>query len=102
MGLRYHRHGLEVEAVEGFGWQQLCLDKMACEAAAVTLGDLVFGEQGEEAGRRPAFLVRPFGEAGSVLLDRGEAEFVENQGQPGVVDALGHVASPSLAPRSSS
>jgi hypothetical protein len=35
VGLGDHRHGVEVEAVEGLAWQQLGLGEMACEAPAV-------------------------------------------------------------------
>ena len=63
MRLGDHRHGLEVEAVEGLARQQPGLDEMALDAAAVAFGDLVFGERGEEAGGGPAFLVRPLGES---------------------------------------
>src|ERR1700676_3497114 len=74
MGLRDHRHRVEVEAVEGFFRQQLRLDKTAREAATVAFGDLVLGERGQEAGGRPTFLVRPLSEDGPVLFDRGQAE----------------------------
>src|ERR1039457_2498735 len=102
MRLRDHRHRVEVEAVEGFSWQQLRLDKMARETAAVAFGDLVLGERGQEAGGRPTFLVRPLSEDGPVLFDRGQAELVEDQCEPGTVDALGHDRSPSSSLSSSS
>ena len=63
MGLGDHRHGVEVEAVEGLAGEQPGLGEMALDAAAVALGDLVFGEGGEEAGGGPALLVGPGGEA---------------------------------------
>jgi hypothetical protein len=56
-----HRHHVEVEAVEGFPGQQLRLREMASEAAAVTLGDFVLGEHGEEARGGPGFLVCALG-----------------------------------------
>ena len=104
MRLGDHRHHVEVEAVEGFPGQQLRLGEMAREAAAVTLGDLVLGEPGEEARGGPAFLVRPLGKARPILLDRGQAEIVEQQREPGGVDARGHAATPtcwSMSPPSS-
>jgi len=88
------RHHVEIEAVEGLSRQQLGLDKMACQAAAVAFGDLVLGEGCEEACGGPAFLVRPIGKIRPILLDRGKAEIVEHQHEPGPVDGLGHAASP--------
>src|SRR5271154_6214319 len=95
MGLRDHRHRVEVEAVEGFSRQQLRLDEMAREPAAVPFGDLVLGEHGQEAGGWPAFFIRSLGEGSPVLFDRGQAKFVEDQGEPATVDALGHDRTPS-------
>ena len=65
VGLGDHRHGVEVEAVEGLAGQQLGLGEMAREAPAVPFGDLVLGERGQEACRRPAFLVRPLSKPAS-------------------------------------
>ena len=79
MRLGDHRHRVEVEAVEGFAWQQLRFGEMSRETAPVAFGDLVFGEGGEEARGGPAFLVRPLGEGGPTLLDRGQPEVVEHQ-----------------------
>jgi hypothetical protein len=91
-GLGDHRHHVEVEAVECLSGQQLRLGEVTRETATVTLGDLVFGERGEEACRGPTFLVRPLGKGRPILLDRGQTEVVEHQRQPGTVDALGHAA----------
>jgi hypothetical protein len=49
-----HRHGLEVEAVEGFSSGQTRLNEMALDAAAAAFGDLVLGDGGE--GGPPANL----------------------------------------------
>jgi hypothetical protein len=85
-----------------FAGQELGFGEMPREAAAIAFGDLVLGQRGEQARRRPAFLVRPLGEARPVLLDRGQAEVVEHQREPGLVDTLGHAASPWPAPSSAS
>ena len=98
VGLGDHRHGVEVEAIEGLAWQQLGLGEMACEPPAVPLGDLVLGQCGQQARRRPAFLVRPLGKARPVLLDRGQAQIVEHQRKSGGINVLGHAASPMAAP----
>ena len=57
LGLGDHRHGLEVEGVEGLAGRQAGLGEMALDAAAIAFGQLVLGERGQEAGRGPAFLV---------------------------------------------
>ena len=44
--------------------EQAGVGEMALDAAPVALGDLVFGERGEEAGGGPAFLVGALGEGG--------------------------------------
>jgi hypothetical protein len=102
MGFRDHRHRVEVEAVEGFSWQQLRLDKMARQATAVAFGDLMLGKRREEAGGGPTFFVRPLSECGPILFDRGQAKLVQDQCEAGTVDALGHDRSPSSALSSSS
>src|SRR5712671_89381 len=94
MRLGNHRHRLELEGVECLARQQPGLDEMALDAAAITFGNLVFGERGEEAGSGPAFLVRPLGKGGPTLLDSGQPEVVEQQRQPGPVDGLAHAAAP--------
>ena len=48
--------------------------------------------RGQEAGGGPAFLVGLPGKVWPVHLDGGKAELVEEQGQPGAVNALGHAA----------
>ena len=57
-----HRHGLEVEGGERLAGGQSRLGKMPLDAAAAAVGHLVLGERGQEAGRRPAFLVGLLGE----------------------------------------
>jgi hypothetical protein len=66
MRLGNHRHRLELEGVESLARQQSGFDEMALDAAAVAFGNLVFGKRGEEPGRGPAFLVRPFGKGGNL------------------------------------
>ena len=67
-----HRHGLEVEAGECFTDGQPCFGQMTLDAAATAIGDLVFGERGQEASGRPAFLVGLLGELGPHQLDSGQ------------------------------
>ena len=96
-----HRHGLEVEAVEGLSGGQPRLDEMALDATATAFGDLVLGDGGEEAGRRPAFLVGLLGKLRPQHLDGGQPQFVEQQIEARGVDGVGraHAASPiSAAP----
>ena len=63
LGLGDHRHGVEVEAVEGLAGRQARLGEMALDAAAGALGELVLGQRREEAGGGPALLVGALGEA---------------------------------------
>ncbi len=63
LGLGDHRHGLEVEAVEGLAGQQAGFGEVPLDAAAITLGQFVLGDGGEEAGGGPAFLVGLLGES---------------------------------------
>jgi hypothetical protein len=94
MRLGDHRHRLELEGVEGFARQQPGFNEMTLDAAAVAFGNLVFGERGEEASGRPAFLVRLLGKAAPSLLDGGQPEIIKQQRQPGRVDGLAHAAAP--------
>ena len=59
-----HRHGLELEGVEGLARQEVGFGEMALDAAAIALGEFVFGDGGEETGSGPAFLIGLFGEFG--------------------------------------
>ena len=76
-----HRHGLEVEAGECFTDGQPCFGQMTLDAAATAIGDLVFGERGQEASGRPAFLVGLLGELGPHQLDSGQAQFGEQEAE---------------------
>ena len=89
LGLGDHRHGVEVEGVEGLAGRQAGLGEMALDAAAVAFGELVLGERGEEAGGGPAFLVGLFGELRPDELDGGQAQLVEQQAEAGGVDGGG-------------
>ena len=60
----------------------------------IAFGDLVLGERCEVARGRPALLVRPLGQCGPILLDRGQAQIVEHQREPGRINVLAHAASP--------
>ena len=77
---------------------------MPTDAASVSFGDFVFGESGEEAGCRPAFLVGASGEVGPESLDRRQPEIIEDQTEAGGVDRLGggNAASPITTVPSSS
>jgi hypothetical protein len=92
-----HRHGGEVEAVEGLAGRQAGFCQMALDAAALTLGEFVLGEGHEEAGGGPAFLVGAFGEAGPDVPDGGQAQLAEQQAEARLVDRIGraHAGAPS-------
>ena len=80
LGLGDHRHGVEVEGVEGLAGRQPRFGEMALDAAAAALGDLVLGERRQEAGGRPALLVGSLGEVRPDQLDGGQAQLVEQPG----------------------
>ena len=86
LGLGDHRHGVEVEGVEGLARRQAGLGEMALDAASIALGEFVFGDGGEEAGGGPAFLVGLFGESGPDELDGGKTQFVEQDAELGGID----------------
>ena len=105
LGLGNHRHGIELESVEGLARQEAGLGEMALDAAAVAFGQFVFGDGGQEAGGGPTFLVGLFGELRPYSLDGRQAKFVEKQAEPGGIDgSIGlHAASPvRLEPSKSS
>src|SRR3546814_17047651 len=80
------RHSIEVEAVDGFTRQQPRLTQMTLDTASIPLGYFMLGQRRKEAGGRPAFLVRAFGNGRPALLDRGQAKIIEDERGPrGVV-----------------
>ena len=81
LGLGDHRHGLEVEGVEGLSGQQAGFGEMALDAAPVAFGEFVLGDGGEEAGGGPSFLVGLFGELRPHQLDGGQAQLVEQEAE---------------------
>lgn len=72
---------------------------MAFDATAAAFGDLVLGDGGEEAGRRPAFLVGLLGKLRPQHLDGGQPQLVEQQIDARGVDCVrrAHAASPIWA-----
>ena len=83
LGLGDHRHGVEVEAVEGLAGRQPRLGQMALDAAAGAFGELVLGQGGEEAGGGPALLVGALGEARPDVRDAGQAQLGEQEAEAG-------------------
>ena len=94
---RDHRHGVEVEGVEGFSGRQAGLGEMSGEAASTSIGEFLLGERGEEARGGPAFLVGGGGERAPDELDAGEAQFGEKKIDASGVDFVVrlHAAAPS-------
>jgi hypothetical protein len=89
LGLADHGHGIEVEALQGLAGRQPGFDEVTFDTPFDALGDLVFGEGGEEAGGGPAFLVGPIGDMLPAGLDRGQAQLAEEQGETSGVDRVG-------------
>jgi len=79
---------LEVKVVEGLSGGQPRLDEIALDATAAAFGDLLLGDDGEEAGRRPTFLIGLFGELWPQHLDGGRPQLVEQQIETRGVDGL--------------
>lgn len=77
---------------------------MTFDAASGALGHLMLGEGGQEAGRRPSFLVGLGGKVGPDQLDRRQAQFGQKQLDAGGVDGIGglHAALPARTVPSSS
>jgi hypothetical protein len=96
MGPGDHRHGLELEGVEGLARQEVGFGEMALDAAAIALGEFVFRDGGEETGSGPTFLIGLFGEFGPYELDRRKTQFVEKDAKLGGIDGAVrlHAASP--------
>jgi hypothetical protein len=63
-----HRHGVEVERVEGFSRRQPRFRKIPLEAASASLDHLLFGESGEEASGGPASLSAVAARAAQISL----------------------------------
>src|SRR5215203_821947 len=51
LGLRDHRHAVEVECGECLAGRQTCLGEVPLDTAAAAISHLVLGEHREEAGR---------------------------------------------------
>jgi hypothetical protein len=98
VGLGDHRHRVEVEAVEGLAGQKSGVCQMPLDTSPIALGDLMLGKRGEEAGRRPAFLVGLLGDGWPALLDGGQAQIVEDEPQARDVDGRVHAATLSGQP----
>ena len=90
------RHGIEVEAGEGFARRQARFGEMAFDAPLAAFGDLVFGQGGQKPRGWLGFLVGPLCEGGPELLDGRQAQVGEQKVQTRGVDRLGgvHAASP--------
>ena len=91
-----HRHGLEVESIEGFSGRQARLGEMAFDPSPAPFGKFVFGDGGEETCGGPSFFVRLSGKLRPHQLDGGQAQLVEQEADARAIDGLGrlHAASP--------
>ncbi len=93
---REHRHGLELEGVEGLCRQQAGFGEMSLDAAPVAFGQLMLGQGGQEPCGWPSLLVGALGEPRPHELDGRQAQFIEQEGEFSGVDSVfgGHGASP--------
>jgi hypothetical protein len=99
LSLGDHRHGGEIEAVQGLSRRQSGFLQMALEAPAVALHDLLLAERGQEAGGGPALLVGGRSQRRPGQFDARQSQLAEHQLDAGGVDLVArvHAASPALA-----
>ncbi len=83
LGLGDHWHGLKVEGGERLSGWQARLSHVAFNAPAAAIGEFMLGKSGKEAGCRPALLVGLVGELGPHQLNTRQAEFGQQQFEPG-------------------
>jgi len=77
---RRHRwHEGEVEVVERLARRQLRLGPVTLEAPALAVCDLLAGQRGEQARRRPALPVRTVGEAAPQRAHGWQPELLQQQ-----------------------
>ena len=79
MGPGDHGHDVEVEVGECFAGRQFGLGEMAFEAPPGPVGDLLFGQGAEQAGRGPAFGIGALGQLRPGGLEGRQAQFGEHQ-----------------------
>lgn len=92
-------HGVEVECVDGLARWQAGFEEMTLNSSAISLGDLMLNESGEQSCGWPGLLVGACGVLGPILLDGGEPEIVEDDGEALCVDhpdSVVHAASPVI------
>jgi len=93
-----HGYGVEVEGVERFSRRQLGASEMPLDAAAITVGDRVFGKCREKAGGWSTLLVRTGGQIGPHQLHGRQAQLGEQQFDACGVGGIGllHATSPQV------
>ena len=106
MRLGDHGHRLEGEAVDALAGWEASFGEVTLDAPSIALGDLVLGQAGEEPGGRPALAIGPCSDLGPDLLDGGQPEVVQDEGEAlgvdrlrrwlgGRLDGLCHAAAPA-------
>src|SRR3954471_10540864 len=70
---------------------QSCFGKLTLDAATTAISDLVFGKCGQEASRRPAFLVGLLCELGPHEFDGGQAQVGEQELDACDIDRIGRL-----------
>ncbi len=100
-GAADHRHGGEVERVEGLARRQARLGEMTRGAPVGAFGDLVLEKRGQGARRRPAFGVGGLADAGPEPGDSRQAKRGEQQRQARGVGGDAHAAISRRMPASS-
>src|SRR4029078_11301698 len=93
-----------VYGVEGLTRSQQGFGEVTFDATPTALGHLVLGKGGQKPCRRPALLVGLGSDIGPNLLNRGQAQFGEQQFDAGSIDGRGalHATPPARTVPSSS
>lgn len=89
LGLADHGHGIKVESVERFPGRKARFGEMALDAPPGAVCDLVLGQGGKKAGRRPALLIGLLGDLALHQLDARQAQLAEQQFEARGVDGGG-------------
>ena len=99
LGLGDHRHGVEVEAVEGLARRQPALGEMALGPTTIPFREFVLGNRRQEAAACPPCRLA-LGELRPDELDGGKAQLGQHDAEARGVDACSrlHAASPMGPP----
>ena len=79
LSFRDHRHAVEVQRREGFARREARFGHAPLDPVATAVGGLMFGERGQELGRRQSLLFRQGCEPRPCGLDTGQSRVKEKK-----------------------